>query len=92
MIGMIVRDQSRIGLGDSIGEQLKPQLRRRVDQNPGAAAGLDERPYPGPLVVLIRRAAYRAVASDLRYAEACPRAKKSEFQLTRPAFVRTESR
>jgi len=50
VIGVIVREQNRIDTIDSRGDELEPELRWRVDENPRSSVGLYQRADPGSLV------------------------------------------
>jgi len=78
VVGVIVREQHGIDLGDPGGDQLQSEFRRCVDEQAGARM-FDDRTDPGPLVPGIVRAADRAGAPDLRNAET--RAGPEEGQL-----------
>jgi len=81
VIGVVVREENRVDPDDASGDELQPQLGRRVDQNAGSSIRLDERADPGSLVPRIGRAAYRTAAADLRNAEAGPRSEEREPQM-----------
>jgi hypothetical protein len=80
VIGVVVRKQDRVNAAYVRGDELKPQLRRRVDENVGSPIGFDERTDARPLVSRIRRPAHLALTSDLWNAETCARPQKREFQ------------
>jgi len=92
VIGVVVRYQDRVRFGNSAREKLKPELRRRVDEDLRATVALYECAYTRSLVTLVGGSANRAVASDLRNAEARSRSEKGELQRTRPAFIRSDLR
>jgi hypothetical protein len=80
VIGMVVREQNGIHAAYIRCYQLKPQLRRSVDENVRASIRLDERADARPLVPRIRRPAHLAATSNLWNAETCARPQKREFQ------------
>ena len=79
VVGVIVREQHRVDAVDAGGDELQPQLRRRVDQQPRAAVRLDDRADARALVARIGRTAHRAAAADLRDAEARAGAEEGEL-------------
>jgi hypothetical protein len=84
MIGVIVRVQDGIDTIYSRGNELKPELRRRIDQKPRAFHGFHDRTNPVALVAWIRRVTYGASASNLRDAKTRSGAEESELHADTP--------
>jgi hypothetical protein len=74
VIRVIVREQNGIDAAYSRGDQLKPQLGRRIDEDACTSIRLDQRADASSLVPGVRRPAHFARASNLRDAKAgsCP--------------------
>ena len=79
MVGVIVREQHGVDQLDLLAQELKPQLRRRIDQNHGAVVRLHGRTDASATIAWITRVTDRAVATELRNTEAGAGAEKSQF-------------
>ena len=80
VVGVIVGEKNRVDLTDAGVDQLKSQLRRRVDEYSHASVRLDQRADSGPLVTRISGSANLAGTADLGDAKAGPSPQKGEFQ------------
>jgi hypothetical protein len=78
VIGVVVCEEHGVDVGDPGGDQLQPQLRRRINEQPRPLV-LDHGADPRALVARIGGTAHRAAAADLRNAET--RAGAEEGQL-----------
>jgi hypothetical protein len=54
VIRVVVREQNGVDVGHSGGNQLHPQLRRRIDQDSRSPVRLHDRPDPRPPIARIR--------------------------------------
>ena len=81
-----VREQHRVDTVDAIGDQLHPELWRRIDQETCATIGLYDGSNARSTVPWIGRPAHRAVAPDHRNAKAGPRAEKRQLHGTLTRF------
>ncbi len=81
VVGVIMREENRVHVIHSRRDELEPQLRGGIDEDAGPPIRLDQRADAGPLVTRISRAAYRAAASDLRYAGARSRPQERQLQI-----------
>jgi hypothetical protein len=87
VVGVVVREEQRVNLSNVGGEQLQPQLRRRIYEKERAVIAFDARPYPASLVPRITRVTDLAIATDLRNPEACSRAEESQLQSDLPPGI-----
>ncbi len=80
MIGMIVSKQDRVDLAHPSVDELKSQLRWRVDEDSHSAARLYQSANARPLVTRISRSTHLAGAADLRDTKTGSRSQEREFQ------------
>lgn len=81
VVRVVVREENRIDVAYIRRNELESQLGWRVDQDAGAAIGLDERTDARPLVSRIRRSAHFALTSNLWNAKTGSRPQKGELQM-----------
>jgi len=81
VVGMRVRIENAIEAIDAGGEQLQPQFRRRVDEQTRACVTLHDRANASSFVSRVRRPAHRALAAELRDAEAGSGTEKGDLHL-----------
>jgi hypothetical protein len=79
VVCVVVREENRIDTIDTRGNELRPQLRRSVDQQAHALITLYQRSDTTSRIARIRRMANGTTASDLRYSEARSGAEKGEL-------------
>ena len=80
MIGVIVREQHRVHTINPGGNELEPELRRSVNEQPGSVIRLHHCPHAIALVARIGRAAHFAVAANLRNPKTRAGTEKEKFQ------------
>ena len=80
MVRMIMGEQDGIHTIDTGGDELNPELRRRIDQKPRAVVRFDDGTDPGAGIARVWRPAYSAVAADLRNPETRSRPEEGELQ------------
>jgi hypothetical protein len=76
---MMVRKQDGIDIANAVGQALKAQFRRGVDENPDAAVA-DPDARPCAFVVRIVGSTHRTFAPDHGYSMRCSTSKNHNFQ------------
>src|SRR6185369_6860997 len=88
VVGVLMGERDGVDPVDSRRDQLEPQLRWRVDEQPRAAVALHNGADARSLVTRVGRPADLAMATDLRHTEARSGAEKGQLHYTVSTFSR----